>query len=691
MPENELGSAKLTGKKSVVAGSVATFRLTYIAGSAGIDDRGSVRIALRDMCDAGDLQWSDPRAPDYVSVGTTADARVVLQDRTHIRPWRKGLTVKVLDGFLRPGERIIITFGDRTHGSPGWRMQTFCEDTFEFRVLVNRYGTKVYERLPRSPEVRIVPDRPARLVAVAPTLVGVGKPFKVGLKTEDLWGNPIGRVRRIAHRGFKKPGVHALPYRDAKTGLRCTTNPIVVEDRAEHGRYWADFHAQSEETIGTNSVEDYFAFARDKALVDIASHQGNDIQITDTFWKRLNRVTKGMNMPGRFVTFPGYEWSGNTATGGDRNVLFLREGNPISRSSTALVDPDEAAFPCSPTADDLFRTMKGRDCLVFAHVGGRFADLDRHVEGIEVAVEIHSCWGTFEWLLADAFERGYRVGVVANSDGHKGRPGAEFPGTTHFGSRGGLTCVLAKKLTRRAVWDALKARHVYATTGARIFLEVRTDTGAVMGDVIQAKEPPAFSIRAVGTAPIERIELRNGMKIVKTFRPYAAKDLGRRIKIMWEGASSRGRERDANWDGGVRVRGSRIVRFAPVGFDNPLHTCRRTGANTLRWHSGTTGAWAGVILELADASRGTLEVRTARKDLTVPVKRVGVRPKVARAGGVGLKLQVYRLPQSNRTREMNIAAFRPRKLKRGDNPFHVHVVQEDGQRAWSSPVYVVRR
>ena len=690
MPHSELGSVKLTGKKSVVAGSHATYRLTYTAGHAGIDDRGSVRVAFRDMCDAGDLQWSDPKAPDYVSVRTTADARVVLQDRTDVRPWRKGLTVKVLDGFLRAGDEIIITFGDRTHGSTGWRMQTFCEDTFEFRVLVNRYGTKVYEPLPRSPEIRIVPDRPVRLVAVAPSLVEVGKPFKVGLKTEDLWGNPVGRVRRAAHRGFRKPGVHVLPFRDVKTRLRCETNPIVVEERISLGRWWADFHAQSEETIGTNSVEDYFTFARDKALVDIASHQGNDLQITDAFWKRLNRTTRAMNAPGRFVTFPGYEWSGNTAAGGDRNVLFLREGDPVSRSSIALVDPSEAAFPCSPTAEDLFRTMRKRDCLVFAHVGGRYADLDRHDEGMEVAVEIHSCWGTFEWLLADALERGYRVGVVANSDGHKGRPGAEYPGTTHFGSRGGLTCVLARKLDRRAVWDALKARHVYATTGARIFLDVRTDTGAIMGDVIRAKEPPAFSIRAVGTGPIERVELRCGMKVVKTFRPYASKDLGRRIKIMWEGASFRGRERDADWDGGLHVRGGRIIRFTPVGFDNPLHTCERAGANELRWHSVTTGAWAGVIVELDHAGRGTLEVRTAQKNLTAPVKSIGLRPKVVGAGGVGLKLQAYRLPDENPVGEMTLPACRPRGLKRGDNPFHVHVVQEDGQRAWSSPIYVVR-
>jgi hypothetical protein len=40
---------------------------------------------------------------------------------------------------------------------------------------------------------------------------------------------------------------------------------------------------------------------------------------------------------------------------------------------------------------------------------------------------------------------------------------------------------------------------------------------------------------------------------------------------------------------------------------------------------------------------------------------------------------------------MTLGPFRPRTLKRGDNPFLVCVVQEDGQKAWSSPIYVAMR
>ena len=53
----------------------------------------------------------------------------------------------------------------------------------------------------------------------------------------------------------------------------------------------------------------------------------------------------------------------------------------------------------------------------------------RYDAKLEPSVEVHSSWGTFEWILNDAFDCGYKIGIVASSDGHKGRPGSEFQET----------------------------------------------------------------------------------------------------------------------------------------------------------------------------------------------------------------------------------------------------------------------
>ena len=91
----------------------------------------------------------------------------------------------------------------------------------------------------------------------------------------------------------------------------------------------------------------------------------------------------------------------------------------------------------------------------------------------ERTVEVHSTWGTFEWLLHDAFDKGYRVGVVCHSDDHKGRPGATRPGASTFGAIGGLTCYFMPELTRDALFEALRQRQHYGTTGTRIFIDLQ--------------------------------------------------------------------------------------------------------------------------------------------------------------------------------------------------------------------------
>ena len=135
-------------------------------------------------------------------------------------------------------------------------------------------------------------------------------------------------------------------------------NPLRVVTSAPIRRYWADLHGQSGETIGMGTAEEYFHYARDKAFIDMVGHQGNDFQITDGFWKELNELTARFDQPGKFVCLPGYEWSGNTGMGGDRNVFFRDEGRTIRRSSHILVE-GETSSDAVYTADKLFEALSG--------------------------------------------------------------------------------------------------------------------------------------------------------------------------------------------------------------------------------------------------------------------------------------------------------------------------------------------
>ncbi|MBT4867059.1 MAG: DUF3604 domain-containing protein [Planctomycetaceae bacterium] len=704
---SDLGSVTCSLIGSVEAGSYQSCALTYTAGFSGIDDTGSLKFVMRYATDAGVPQFHASGAPNYTTAVASngAHLQVRYDVKDNQRPWGKTIHVKVLQGYLRAGDTITLTLGDRVEGSPGWRMQTFLEETLEIRVLLDRYATYVYERLPESPTFRIVAGQPTRLVAVAPTLSEPGSDIVVRTRLEDVWGNPAAEPKTLIHSGFGDPGAYTISVTDEQTELQTETNPILVGVNDGYGRYWADLHGQSEETIGTNSIDDYFRFGRDNAFLDACAHQGNDFQITDAFWDKIQQTTGEFNQPGKFVTFPGWEWSGNTGLGGDRNVLFREEGGIISRSSRALVAADEAANPCSETVEELFDRLEncGREVMMFAHVGGRFADLERHREGLETAVEVHSAWGTFEWMLEDAFRRGYRMAIVANSDGHKGRPGASHPGASTFGSYGGLTCILAEKLDRESVWQAYRSRRVYATTGARIHLDVtaqQPQNGSAaefdipMGAVIEVADDavPVLRVQVEGTAAIERVEIRNAMTVLKTVRPYTTADLANRLKIQWQGATVRGRGRQVVWDGGLRIVGNSIANFQPINFLNHEKQCNQLTSSRIGWQSLTTGGLAGVILELEHAEAGQLIVETKQTNFTATIAGLGIRGRSFDLGGVGKQISAFRLPPAGGTRSVAFD-YEPTEsdLQIGDNPLYVHVVQEDGHRAWSSPIYVVRK
>jgi hypothetical protein len=678
-----------------------TVRLTYTAGHP-IDDTGYVKVVFRSVSDFGSPQFDDPTAPNYCTVQTTGDCRIEPRwdPKGHTRPWDRALYLQVRGGFLDAGQTIAILFGDTSGGSVGWQVQTFCAHEFVFKVLVDPIATYEFKEVPDPPTVRIVPGEPVRAVCIAPSQIVAGQPFTYHVKLEDRWGNPTDVPRAKTHPGFEQPGVCRLAVIEEITGFSTQSNPIdVLADDPSLHVYWADMHGQSKETVGTNSIDDYYAFGRDVALIDIAAHQGNDFQVTDAFWQTVNDVSQAFNEEGRFVTFPGYEWSGNTPLGGDRNVYFAREGGEIVHSCTDLLPGKRSAHPTALTAEKLFQTLArqpGPRAFAFAHVGGRYADLGRtrsaHHPEIEWAVEIHSAWGTFEWLLEEALERGYRIGICAHSDGHKARPGASYPGARTFGSYGGLTGIMASRLDRESVLEALQARHTFATTGQRCLLEVclegQDGLEAMMGDVVQAGQRAMWlSCRAIGTAPIERVEVRNGLQVLQVLRPYPAESTSRRIKVLWSGAEVRGRARMTSWDGRLCVSGNGLRDVRPINFWNPDRQ-PQVGDDCVTWQSITTGGVAGLILTLEQPRTGALALETVQGQVSCPLDEIGIEPTVQEFGGLRKRIELYRLPHSPSASGLS-CRLPLDVLGEGENPIYVKVVQEDGHMAWSSPIYVI--
>ena len=732
----DYGSATLAPTGPVRIRSFQTLTVTYTAGKFGLDDTGAIRIAFRWVHDIGRLQASDPAGVNYVTATASNGVPLTVYVEPYgYRPWG-GVRITVNGGYLSEGDTITVHFGDTAQGSPGMRMQTIAESAYQLKVSVDSCATGQFAPLDDALCLELVAQPPHLYSIVAPTLRRPGEPFFIGIRVEDLWGNPTSpgaKTFRIEADGpvdglpdtvtfadgalaREIPGLSIAAERTTRIRLfdgdtvLATSNPILTRD-APHAAYWGDLHGQSGETVGIGTIDEYMAFARDLAFLDVTGHQGNDFQITNAFWQRINDLTTELDEDGRFTVFPGYEWSGNTPVGGDHNVFFRHPDRQIVRSSHAmLADRDDLATDAN-TLDALFDALSGEDAVLWSHVGGRPADVSRaHDPALKTAVEVHSNWGTFEWILTDSLAFGHRIGVVSNSDGHKGRPGAGPPGATEFGAYGGLTCFLAPELTRDALFECMRRRHHYGTSGSRIALDVSasldapaalfprdprhfdvtpTDADrAIMGDIVRVDgQAITLSLNVDAPAAIERVDILRGAEQIETFRTYSAQDLGSRVRIYWQGAEYRGRGRNTLWQGTISASAP-ITGMLRVNHWNHERQLDLTDDTTLAFEAVTSGNFGGADLTLAQPDT-TLTIETNRTFGTVDLADLGIEDHILDAGGLDRAIRIRRIPETLTQR--SLSATLPIAIAPGEEaPIWVRVTTLDGHQAWSSPLYLYR-
>lgn len=140
---------------------------------------------------------------------------------------------------LLPGETLIVTIGDTSQGSPGYRAQSFAESQFRFRLGIDALGDGRWFALPEAkcPVVQIVGNRPTNLRAVVPQATSRDEHTVAVVKAEDAYGN-IAR---------ESPGEITLLLDDSVPVGRTSMNPAEVFVKLPRDYKWHTLTAASDD------------------------------------------------------------------------------------------------------------------------------------------------------------------------------------------------------------------------------------------------------------------------------------------------------------------------------------------------------------------------------------------------------------------------------------------------------------
>ncbi|MDA0747636.1 MAG: DUF3604 domain-containing protein [bacterium] len=502
------------------------------------------------------LQTEDSHRRDYCTFKNESAATISLA------AWRDSvnlISLHVEAGEFKPGDACTVTVGDSSGGGAG--SETFWSTTDgTFLVAVDPDGSGNFKGTKNNPyEFTVIPGtKPDLLRLLGPSVAKIGDPFALHLGVFDLNRNlvetftgtvvfniPDGltglpNTYRFTSKdaGLKifedisitHPGIYRIGLHVQESDKQFLSNPTVASNQPKASIYWGDVHAH-----GWGDSTMHLMHVRTEKLDPLSRHlQGKQIGRFDfacpasmsmdpdkreETWEPYREACEQLDEPGTYVPFLAYEAHPRA---GDRQIFFKNYKNePL---------PPSMRLPMEEV-DTLYGERE--DAILQVHIGGAPPLWDQYKPARERFLEVCSGFGCAEWLLQHALRLGYRPGVCAASDLHlglMGGPRAVEPFRGRFGQKypmnhrdsaygtGPVTAIVAPQLHRDALWNSIETRNTYATSGARIYLNV-TGNGSPAGSDIHLDDTFTLSITCHGCAPIERIELIAGEHCVKTFKP----------------------------------------------------------------------------------------------------------------------------------------------------------------------------
>ncbi len=298
--------------------------------------------------------------------------------------------------------------------------------------------------------------------------------------------------------------------------------------------YFGDIHNHCDLSYGHGSLDDALHNARlqlDFASVtvhavwpDLPTNDPNLEYLVDYHkegfakaqagWKPYLRAIEDANVPGRFITFPSFEWH---SMGYGDYCVYYHNGD----AHNPIVDAEDL-----PALRTRLRDLGAPVMLIPHHIGYKQGsrginwrtfndDMSPVVEifsfhGLSEASEgpypyLHSMGPRHEQSTAQyGWSQGNVFGVIGSTDHHNA-----FPGSYGYGRMG----VWAESLTRNGIWDAIMNRRTYALTGDRIALAYALNEVPIGGHCDPTPER-SLDVMVEAGSSIDYIEVLHNNRVI---------------------------------------------------------------------------------------------------------------------------------------------------------------------------------
>jgi hypothetical protein len=423
------------------------------------------------------------------------------------------------------GETIYVSYLRWDYGSPtaqkGWEI---CTKLFDGERWIRLDPAGLFQKQRVRPAVWVD--------GAAQTLYTWGQSPELEKETWSDWTQE--NAATFAHRQPLPPRPYARPAAFVTARREQLVRPAAVAERrrdpytvrfedGERQLLWGDLHMHSNLSgcsLGARfhctEVEEKFRFCRDVGGLDFALNTDHD-SMRDHEWYRNRACAHLHDLPGHFIAFNGYEWTcshfDERPNYGHYNILYQEDG-PMLRTG----DPNYQSI------GQVAARLDPESALAIPHHPGDKAhplDWNAYDPAFAPLVEIFQVRGSYEEDNGPMHPELYGRNTVRKHSLRYGlNRGYDFGFTSGGEHEGvGVTGVYAAEFTRQGIFEALRERRTFGTTGARIVVDFRLE-GQPMGSRLTTAAPAlTASLSVIGADVLTSVQVIQNGRICQEWRP----------------------------------------------------------------------------------------------------------------------------------------------------------------------------